>query len=81
MEAYIDSYAQAKLLLSAKDLQDLAESGKITGEIARYATGSSEYFDPYTLPLDEIRAYGIPLDKTWEEKERYEIALMPRHII
>lgn len=88
MEAAISSYSQARLSFSEKDLQDLVESGQISGEIERYATGSSEYFESHKLPLDvymvnndeELRAGGVPIDKSWEDYEKYEITLMPRHI-
>jgi len=70
MEGTIDGYSQMRIYVTEKDTRTLEEEGQVIGEVWRTTDD--------TLPLriylkDVVRAESIPTDKSWEEKEAYEI--------
>lgn len=76
MNANVDSYNQANIMLSVKEARQLKNRGVLRGKI--YRPSQQKYF-PLKLKISEKgwRADALPLNACYEEKKRFEIDIPP----
>ncbi len=72
MEAGVDSYNQANILLTVKEAKQLKEKGKLNGKI--YGIKEQKYL-PLRLKISKKgwRADALPLNAFYENKKSFEI--------